>query len=168
MVNITTHFDSYIKNLVRKLEMLWTVKLNDGTIIYSDYDRDDKSPFEKVKEYCHETGLYPVEVKSLMFGAPETVMFSDSNGLDGIFICRGSIKDVDINEANNSISYKKLVVGLLNDDNTIDVKKFCWPENEMDPNREVRKLTLQNLEAMFFKDGERKNEKKSLLLSNDW
>jgi len=169
MVEITTKFDSYIKNLVRSLEMLWTVKLNDGTVIYSDYDRNgNNDPFSKVLKYCEETGLYPVEVKSLMFGAPETVMFSDPNGLDGLFVVRGVIKDVDINSAENSISYKKLVVGLLNkDEETVEVKKFCWPENEIDSNRETRKLTLENLENMFFKDDKKKNEKKCLLLANN-
>jgi hypothetical protein len=167
MVQLTTQFDSHIKILVRKLEMLWTVTLNDGTKIYSDYERD-KNPFDKVKEYCTETGLYPVEVKSMMFGAPETVMFSNPDGLDGLFILRGSVKDVDLNSADNSISYKKLVVGVLNKDtNTIDVKKFCWPENEIDSNRETRKLTLDNLEMMYFKNGEEKNKLKSLLLSDN-
>jgi len=166
MVQITTQFDSHIKILVRKLEMLWTVTLNDGTKIFSDYYRDDTSPFDKVKEYCAETGLYPVEVKSMMFGAPETVMFSDPEGLDGLFILRGAVKDVDLNSADNSISYKKLVVGVLKDD-AIDVKKFCWPENEIDANRETRKLTIDNIEMMYFKDGEEKNRRKCLLLSHN-
>lgn len=167
MIQITTQFDSYIKILVRTLEMMWTVKLNDNTIIYSDYYRDGISPFDKVKMYCRETGLYPVEVKSLMFGAPETVMFSNPDGLDGLFVCRGAIKDVDINDAGNSMSYKKLVVGVLNDDDMIDVKHFCWPENEIDANKEVRKLTLQNLDAMYFKDGKRREEKRKLLFAQD-
>lgn len=167
MIQITTHFDSYIKILVRTLEMMWTVKLNDGTVIYSDYYRDGISPFDKVKMYCRETSLYPVEVKSLMFGAPETVMFSNPDGLDGLFVCRGAIKDVDINNAENSMSYKKLVVGVLNEDDMIDVKHFCWPENEIDANKETRKLTLQNLDSMYFKDERTRQEKRELLFARD-
>ena len=102
----------------------------------------------------------------MMFGAPETVMFSDPNGLDGLFILRGSVKDVDLNSAENSISYKKLVVGVLNGD-SIEVKKFCWPENEIDSNRETRKLTLDNLEMMYFRNGEEKNNRKCLLLADN-
>lgn len=167
MVQLTTQFDLHIKILVRKLEMLWTVTLNNGTKIYSDYERD-RNPFDKVKEYCTETGFYPVEVKSMMFGAPETVMFSDPNGLDGLFILRCSVKDVDLNSADNSISYKKLVVGVLNKStNSIDVKKFCWPENEIDSNCETRELTFDNLEMMYFRNGEEKNSLKCLLLADN-
>jgi hypothetical protein len=157
MTPVTTQIDSYVKSLIRSLNMLWTVKLNNGTVIYSDYERETDSPFDRMCKYCTENNLYPVEVKSLMFGAPETVMFSDPNGLDGFFILRGAVKDVDLNSADNSISYKKLVVGLLREDK-IEVRKFCWPENEIDSNQETRLLTPDNIRMMYFKNQARKAE----------
>jgi len=169
MIDLTFKFDFYIKDLIRKLEMLWTVTLNDGTVVYSDYDRYEEAPWHRLVKYCRETKLYPVKVKNLMFGAPEMVLLENQEGLDGLFIKRGCIKDIEIDSGNgNSISYKKLVAGVYNPvTNKIDVKKFCWPENELEPLQETRLLTLENLEDMFFIDGQEKDRKKAILLADD-
>lgn len=169
MIDLTFKFDFYIKDLIRKLEMLWTVTLNDGTVVYSDYDRYEEAPWHRLVKYCRETKLYPVKVKNLMFGAPEMVLLENQEGLDGLFIKRGCIKDIEIDSGNgNSISYKKLVAGVYNTvTNKIDVKKFCWPENELEPLQETRLLTLENLEDMFFIDGQEKDRKKAILLADN-
>lgn len=168
MIEITTTIDSHMKSLIRSLEMLWTVTLNNGIIVYSDYYKSEIDPWTKLKLYCNENGFYPVKVKSLMFGAPEITMFEDPNGLDGLFIKRGTVKDLEIDTYSNSISYKKLIVGLYNKNtDKIDVRKFCWPENELEPNTETRLLTLDNIDSMFFKNGEETNRKKSLLFTLD-
>lgn len=170
MIEVTTQIDSYLKSLIRQLEMLWSVTLSNGVTIYADYDRYEKSPWERVIDYCRFNNVFPVKVKSLMFGAPETVMMEDPNGLNGLFIKRGCIKDIDIASEGNetSISYKKLIVGLYNPaTNKIDVKKFCWPENEIEPLTETRLMTLDNIESMYFIDEQEKIRHKTILLSDN-
>ncbi len=168
MNEITIGIDSYIKNLIRNLEMMWTVTLNNGVVVYSDYYRYDLDPWTRLRNYCNQNNLYPVKVKSLMFGAPEITMLEDPNGLNPFFIKRGTVKDLEIDTYSNSISYKKLIVGVYNDPtNKIDVRKFCWPENHLEPSIETRLLTVENIESMFFKNDEEQNRKKSLLLSID-
>jgi hypothetical protein len=167
MIELTFQYDTYMKEQIRKLEMLWTVTLNNGATIYSDYDRYSESPWERTKKYCRENNLFPVQVKSLMFGAPSTVLFEDKNGLNGLFIKRGCIKDIEIDGGSgSSIAYKKLVVGLYDPvHDVINVRKFCWPENELEPLVEVRLLTLSNLEEMYFINEQDKDRKKAVLLT---
>lgn len=169
MMEITTSIDSYMKGLIRQLEMLWAVTLSNGVTIYSDYERYDGSPWERMVKFCRSTNSFPVQVKSIMFGAPETIMFEDKNGLNGLFIKRGCIKDIDIDNdgTGTSISYKKLVTGLYDPStNKINVKKFCWPENEIEPSTEVRLMTLDNIESMYFIDEQEKDKHKTILLSD--
>lgn len=169
MIEVATQIDVNIKSLIRKLEMLWSVTLNNGVTIYSDYDDSKETPWLRLIEYCRAHKVYPTKVKSLMFGAPETVMFENPNGLNGLFIKRGCIKDIDIDNDGTglSISYKKLIVGLYNPEtNKIDVRKFCWPENEIEPLTETRLMTLDNLKDMYFIDEQDKDKHKTILLSD--
>lgn len=160
---ICTNIDSHIKNLIRSLEMLWVVTLNDGTVVYSDFDRLDlPNPYIRLKEYCEQNKVFPVKIEAMMLGAPRTTMFEDPNGLDGVFILRGSAKDMQI-ETGEGISYKQLIVGLLRDDcQIIDVKKFCWPENALEPFNQNRLLTPDNAKLMIFKHDSRKKNEKSV------
>lgn len=169
MINVTTEFDTYIQTLVRKLDILWTVQLSNGVTIYSDFDRYPENPWDRMIKYCRENNVHPVKVKNLMFGAPQVVMAEDPNGLDGFFIFRGSEKDIELDSGEGiSISYKKLVVGVLNrETNLVDVKRFCWPENQLEPTFERRLLTELNLSSMYFKDAEEKNRQMSLLVTDD-
>lgn len=170
MIEITTGIDSYMKSLIRSLEMLWCVTLNNGISIYSDYNRYEGSPWERMILFCRSTGTFPVQVKSIMFGAPETIMVEDKKGLNGLFIKRGCIKDIDIDNdgTGTSISYKKLITGLYDPlTNKINVKKFCWPENEIEPSTETRLMTLDNIESMYFIDEQEKDKHKTILLSDD-
>lgn len=162
---ICTKIDSYVKDLIKKLEMLWCVTLNDGTKVYSDYDRPGtcNHPWFRLKQYLEESGLYIVKVEAIMFGAPQTVMFENPNGLDGVFITRGTSKDIKIETGEAGPSYKQLVVGLLRDnEDIVDVKKFCWPENSIEPFNQTRILTNENVKLMIFKNDSNKKTRKSV------
>lgn len=162
---ICTEYNSYIKNLVRSLEMMWVVTLNNGVKVYSDHDNPaypNQAPWHRLKDYCLDTGLFPVKVEALMFGAPKTVMAENNLGLDGLFIIRGSSKDF-LMESGEGTSYKQLIVGVLSDtSDNINVTKFCWPENALEPFNEVRQLTFENIELMLFKNGSKKRERESI------
>lgn len=166
---ICTVQDSHIKNLIRSLEMLWVVKLNDGTLVYSDYYRPGttEAPWHRLKKYCKDTGLYPVRVESLMFGAPRVVMAENEAGLDGIFILRGSAKDYDT-ESGEGTSYKNLIVGVLDDyKDEISVTKFVWPDNRLEPFNQTRLVTQENAELMLFKNDSKKLDREVIRLALD-
>lgn len=164
---ICTLQDSHMKNLVRGLEMLWKVTLDDKTIVYSDYNRPgvEDYPWNRLKQYCKETGRYPVKVEAMIFGAPIVTMAEDSNGLDGLFILRGSAKDYDT-ESGEGASYKNLIVGVLDDQkDIINVTKFSWPANELDPFIQTRLVTKENAELMLFKNGSEKANREVVRLA---
>lgn len=155
---LTFEYNGYIKSLLKNLEMLWVVTLNNGQKVYSDYYNSfcgsDLSPWERLKIYC-SSNIYPIKVEALMLGAPRVVMLEDENGLDGFFIKRGASKDF-LMESGEGTSYKQLITGILNKDNKIDVFKFCWPENQLESLTEVRELTQENFDLMFFKNDSKK------------
>ena len=162
---ICTQIDSYVKDLIKKLEMLWCVTLNDGTKVYSDYERPGTldHPWNRLKQYLSQNNNYIVKVEAIMFGAPQVVLFENKSGLDGLFITRGSSRDIRIETGELGPSYKQLVAGLLRDDeDIIDVKKFCWPENAIEPFNQQRVLTSENVNLMIFKNDSRKKTRKSV------
>jgi hypothetical protein len=164
---ICTVQDGYMKTLIRSLEMLWRVKLNDGTVVYSDYNRPEinEAPWVRLKKYCSDTGLYPVKIEALMFGAPTLVMAENEAGLDGVFILRGSAKDYD-SETGEGTSYRHLIVGVLDDEkDIINVTKFSWPANSLDPFNQTRLVTKENAELMFFKNGSEKINREVIRLA---
>lgn len=152
-------YNSYIKSLVKRLEMLWVVTLNNDQKIYSDYNI--ANPWGDLKDYCNDHNLFPVKIENLMFGAPTITMAEDKGGLDGVFIKRGISKDF-LMESGDGTSYKQLIVGVLNDKNDIDVVKFCWPFNVLEPTNEVRKLTPENAKLMFFKNESEKRKREAV------
>ena len=153
-----------MRKITKELQILWICYLSDGTSVYSDYDRPGipDHPWDRLKKYCNDNDLCVVKVEVLMFGAPYTALFEDEKGLDGLFIARGSARD--INEATGEgTSYKQLVVGLLRDDeDVLDVKKFSWPENEIEPFNQTRSLTPENAQWMLFKNGSTKKQRKQV------
>ena len=169
---ISTQIDSYIKNLIRNLEMLWCITLNDGTKVYSDYDRPGikEHPWNRLKQHCEITGLFITKVEAMMLGAPLTTMFEDLNGLDGLFVARGVSKDIKIETGEQGPSYKQLVVGLLRDnEDVIDVKKFSWPENQLEPFNQIRYITPENAKLMIFKNESTKKTRKAIQVAiNGW
>lgn len=167
---ICTRINEHIKTLIRDLEILWCAVLNDGTEVYSDYYIDDlPPPWIRLKEYCEKEKKYIKTIKCIMFGADPFIMFHDESGLDGIFVVRGMSKDIVINDdgIDNGLAYKHLIVGLLEDNMTdIHVKKFSWPENELEPYNQSRVLTNDNFSIMIFKnDGTRQKASEKLQIS---
>jgi hypothetical protein len=159
---ICTSVDQHIKSLIRNVEILWKVTLNDGTVVYSDFYRPkiDLAPWLRLKNHCIKTNTFVIKVECIMLGVDPLVMFEDENGLDGILILRGSSKDITINDDGDpGIAYKHLIVGVLRADNDIiDVRKFSWPENVLEPFEQTRKLTIDNLKLMIFKNEQRREQ----------
>ena len=165
---LCSQVDSYFKTLIRNLQMLWVATLNDGTKAYSDYDRPGttEAPWLRLKKYCEENNKCVVKIEAIMFGAPQVIMLEDQNGLDGVFIMRGASKDITIETGESGPSYKQLVVGLLRDDeDVIDIKKFCWPENALEPFNQSRLLTSENAKLMLFKNDSRKKARQSIQIT---
>lgn len=161
--------DSYVKGLIRNLEMLWCAYLNDGTIVYSDYERPGlDNPWNRLRNHCETNNLFITKIEVIMFGAPKTIMFENPDGLDGIFIVRGVSRDLNIGTDEPGPSFKQLVVGLLRDnEDIIDVKKFCWPENQFESFTQTRSLTLDNARLMLFKNDSPKKNRKSVQIALD-
>lgn len=162
---ICTQIDSYFKSLIRNLEMLWVATLDDGTKVYSDYERPgvDEAPNLRLKKYCEENNRYVIKVDAIMFGAPQVTMFENPKGLDGVFILRGASRDIRIETGECGPSYKQLVVGLLRDDeDIIDVRKFSWPENALEPFNQTRLITPENAKLMIFKNESTKKTRQSV------
>lgn len=162
---ICTQIDSYFKNLIKNLEMLWVVTLDDGIKVYSDYERPgvDLAPNLRLKKYCEDNNRFIVKVEAIMFGAPQVTMFEDPRGLDGVFILRGASRDIKIETGESGPSYKQLVVGLLRDnEDIIDVRKFCWPENALEPFNQTRLITPENAKLMIFKNDSAKKNRQSI------
>ena len=165
---ICTYQDSYIKERIRSLDILWCVTLNDGTIVYSDYERPDnpRSPWLRLRDHCENNNLFVTKVEVIMFGAPRIVMLENENGLDGFFIIRGASRDLNLFTDEPGPSYKQLVVGLLRDnEDIIDVKKFCWPENELEQFNQTRILTPDNAKLMLFKNDSTKKQKETVQIA---
>jgi hypothetical protein len=147
-----------MKKLIRSdLMISWKIKLTDGTIVYGDYDRPEMpNPWTRLKNYCAENDVLPALVELHMFGAPREVFFEDENGLDGLLVMRGIAKDQAM-DGSHSQSFQTLTVSLLRDDcSHIDVRKYTWPFNEFEKDRDVREVTEENLKNMIFKNGSEK------------
>jgi hypothetical protein len=164
---ICSTYDTYVKGLVRNLEMLWCAHLNDGTTVYSDYERPGlETPWVRLREHCKQNDLFITKIEVIMFGSPKVVVFENQQGLDGVFIVRGMSRDLNIGSDEPGPSYKQLVVGLLREnEDTIDVKKFCWPENEFEKFIQTRSLTPDNAKLMIFKNDSTKKKRQSVQIA---
>ena len=95
-------------------------------------------------------------------GAPEEVLFEDVRGLDGVFIVRGTSKDINV-ETGDRPTYQHLTVGLLRDDlEAVDVRKFSFPECEFVDFVQVRNVTTENVGWMIFKNDSKKKQSKQV------
>jgi hypothetical protein len=175
MHQICTHQDHYIRELIREAKMLWKVTLSNGVVCWSDPDRyaedvkteegfqriedENLKPWSRLKVYCEKNDLTIVKVQVVVMGAPEEVIYEDSDGADGIFVKRGFSRSQDM-ETGNSQAFQNLLVGVLNDDcDKIDVVKYSWPHNEFEPYEQKRNPTQENIDQMIFKKGSEKWKK---------
>jgi hypothetical protein len=164
---ICDKIDSLVKEKIKNLEILWCATLNDGTTVYSDYDRPAmKHPWERLKEHCANNDLYVCKIEVIMFGAERQVVFQDDNGLDGFFIVRGVSRELNVGTDELGPSFKQLAVGLLRDsEDIIDVRKYCWPQNEFEQFEQTRVLTEDNAKLMLFKNDSTKKSRQSVQIA---
>ena len=157
--DICTEFDQYMTKLCHvDINISWSVELQDGTIVYGDYERPGyDNPWFRLKEYCETNKVVPVSVKVYMFGARRHVFFEDPDGLDGLSIVRGVGRDQTMGGSAQSQGYQFLSVSLLDDDcKTITVRKFVWPHNEFEQAESKRLVNDRNIEKMIFKHDSKK------------
>ena len=151
------------------MEMLWVCDINDGTKVYSDFGRPgvEGHPWDRLKSHCEQNNLCVTTVEVVMFGAPSLVLFQNDNGLDGLFVARGSARDINT-ATGESTSYRQLVAGVLRDnEDIIDVKKFSWPINEIEPFAATREITPENAQMMIFKNDSPKKKRESVQIALD-
>jgi len=141
------------------VSILWKCTLSDGTKVWSDYERPgvEESPWIRLKDHCKKNHLSITKVQVIVMGAPEEVLFENSDGLDGVFIVRGTSRDINM-QTGDGPTYQHLTIGLLMDDlETVDIRKFSWPECEFEPFIQRRGLTPENVQWMIWKnDSEKK------------
>jgi hypothetical protein len=161
---ICNTIDQFIKEKIKNLDILWCATLNDGTTVYSDYERSNlDNPWNRLRGHCSENNLFVTKIEVIMFGAERQAIFEDSNGLDGFFIVRGSSRDINIGTGETGPSFKQLAAGLLREnEDIIDVKKYCWPQNEFEQFEQTRLLTPDNAKLMLFKNDSTKKSRESV------
>ena len=127
---ICTVRDEHIRKLIMEdISMTWKCTLDDGTIVWGDYERPGlpESPWLRLQRHCEENGRVVTKAQVIVMGAPEEVVFEDENGLDGFFIARGFSKDIDM-VTGDGPSYQHMTFGLLNENLEVEIKKYSWPE----------------------------------------
>lgn len=161
---ICTSHDGYYYNLInRELMVSWAITLQDGVVVYGDYDRPGfANPWERLSRHCLQNKVYPTQVKLHMFGADNHIFFEDENGLDGLTVMRGIAKDQAM-DGSHSQSFQTLTVTLLREDcSALDVSKFVWPHNDFEKRESQRVLTYDNLTNALFKHDSKKLKNKQI------
>lgn len=145
---ICTGYNSHITGLLMSQQILWKLILDDGTEIWSDFDMPDlEDPWTRARKYCNDNGKGIVEVRVIVPGQPENMVYRDENGLDKILIVRGVCKDIyGIDE----VAYGFMTFGKVEDDGLVHVKRFYWPECAFGTSEELRKLTIDNEQLLFY------------------
>ncbi len=160
MENLTAKIDFYIKNLIKNRQLVWAITLNNGQIIYSDFERPGlEHPWNRLSKHLEDSGLYATEVKVLGLGAPVFTLGQNPSGLDGFFVLRGLVKDVSLEAGEDPLQFQKMTFGVWNEESQcVKVKTFYWPEQDMWPLDEDRQLTTENYGQMIFKTKELKEK----------
>jgi hypothetical protein len=173
MIKICMESDEYIRELIRSTKMTWKITLIDGTVVWGDVDRyavdgdepNELKPWNRLKKYCQEKGLSITKVQVIVMGAPEEVIYEDSEGADGILVKRGFSRSQDM-ESGHSQAFQNLVVGVLNEEaDKIDVYKYSWPHNTFEESHQKRIPTEENTGEMLFKSNSKKEIKIKELLN---
>jgi hypothetical protein len=130
-------------------QILWKLLLNDGTEIWSDFDLENKKdPWTRARHYCNNNNKNIVQVKVIIPGNPEQLVWENSNGLDNILIVRGMAKD--INDSGETV-YSFMTFGKVEEDELIHVKRFYWPECKFGTTEEIREITPENEKLLYRK-----------------
>jgi hypothetical protein len=165
---ICTKQDSYIRKLIMEdVSILWKCTLNNDITVWSDYERPgvEDNPWLRLRAYCKKADVYITKIQVVVMGAPQEVLFENPNGLDGIFIVRGTSRDIDM-VTGDGPTYQHLTVGLMNDDlETVDIRKFSFPECEFEEFVQTRGLTPENAKWMMWKNGSKKKQSKQIQIA---
>lgn len=150
---ICTGYNSHITQLLMNQQILWKLRLSSGIEVWSDFDVEGLSdPWTRAMEYCWKTGEDVISVSVIVPGQPESLVFHDESGLDGLLILRGTAKNITDTE---ETLYAFMTFGRLEDDGMIHVKKFFWPECSFLESEEVRELTPENERLLYVKEKNR-------------
>jgi hypothetical protein len=146
---ICKSYNQNIRDLIMvDKSVLWKCKLSNGEEAWSDFI-ESKDPWTKLRRYCNNNNINILEVRVIALGIREQVVFENKDGLDGIIITGGMSKDIT---SDDSITFNYLAFGLLNKvSNKIEVKKFFWPECEFDTYEEIREITPENKNLIYYK-----------------
>jgi hypothetical protein len=160
MEQLTIKPDYFIKELIRRKQLVWVVTLNNGQEVYSDFERENlEHPWERLRKHLGDSGLYATKVRVMGLGAPVHVLHENPDGIDGFFILRSVVKDVSLEAGEDPLQFQSIIFGVWDDqDKIVKVKMFYWPEQDMWPTEEVRSLTTENLSYMIFKTQELKEK----------
>lgn len=147
---ICTGYNSHITGLLMSQQILWKLVLSNGTEVWSDFDLPDtEDPWTRARNYCNENNLDIVEVRVIVPGQPESLVYRDESGLDKILIVRGVCKDIyGIDE----VVYGFMTFGKVEDDGLIHVKRFYWPECAFGTSEEIRKITMDNEQLLYYRN----------------
>lgn len=154
---VCTSFDSYLRNMTHNdITMTWQAKMSDNSNIWGDYERPGyKKCWDRVTLHCKKNKIVPVSIKLYMFGMPEYVFFEDSQGLDGVSIVRGCSREQSLDGSHKDFQF--LAVSLLSPEcDKVEVRKFIWPETELEPEKEFRIPTENTITNMIFKHDSQK------------
>lgn len=147
---ICTGYNSHITGLLMNQQILWKLILENGLEIWSDFDVENlEDPWTRARKYCNENELNIVEIRAIVPGQPEQVVYRDESGLDKILIVRGICKD--IYETDTTV-YGFMTFGKVENDGLIHVKRFYWPDCQFGATEEIRKITLDNENLLFYKN----------------
>jgi hypothetical protein len=131
-------------------QVLWKCILNDGSEAWSDFDvPNQKDPWTRLRHYCYNNNIEIKEVRVVVPGNPEQVVFTGDPYLNNIMIVRGTAKD--INDSGETI-YSFMTFGKVEDDGLIHVKRFYWPECHFGTYQEVREITPENKLLLYTKN----------------
>tara|TARA_Y100000004_G_scaffold142785_1_gene162406 strand:- start:629 stop:1153 length:525 start_codon:yes stop_codon:yes gene_type:complete len=156
--SVCTSFDAYMRKMTHvDIVMTWKAHMQDGTVVWGDYERPEHDKcWKRFKSHCEKNKIVPTKISLYMFGMPEYVFFEDPNGLDGFSIMRGIGKEQRMGDGKGE-SFQFLSVSLLRDEcDYVEVRKFVWPETNLEPNKETRLLAKKSIEQMIFKDESKK------------
>lgn len=142
--------NSHINQLLDKQEILWKCKLSNGEYAWSDFEYEDEDPWTRLRSYCKENNVDITEIYVMIAGMMPSLVFSDPDGLDGVFAIRGAVRELT---DDNADLVRYMCFGKYEKEtDTVHVEKFFWPDVDIIPKYETRLLTEENQKLMIFKN----------------
>lgn len=145
---LCTGYNQHIIGLLMNQQVLWKCILDNGTQVFSDFDvPDQKDPWTRLRQYCNNNNVKIVEVRAMVPGNPEAIVYQDDNGLDNFMLIRGTAKDIN---DDGETSYSFMTFGKVEDDGKIHVRRYYWPECAFGTYEEIREITPEN-EGLIYR-----------------